>query len=580
MRLTRICILAFLTVTLSCAVSSAAETELALGKAEEGTLTAGKVQSYSVSLNPGDFVQLRVEPHGVELVLIAYGPGGAKMRGAKIGPEEDTFDFVADGAGRYHLEITPDEKSKEGSYSLTLKKVVSLADRLAPEKAKNESPRIATLHSAIESNPKEGASAFWEEVKKTGSPLIERLPDDDKNMLVTFLWRGAPDTRNVMLLWFPFTTQWPDDYRLTRIADSDIWYRTVKVDKRKRFIYRLVVNAPNLHASQEPAGGDTFPTIWAGSVIDPLNPNHWTADPADPDVPEHQGFSTVEMPDAPVQPWVAPRKGVPEGKVEKHSFSSALLKNEREIGVYLPPGYSKSAKPYGLLVLFDENAYLKNEKESLRVPTETILNNLISEKRIPPLVALFVDNAPGNARSRELPCNPQFADFLNFELVPWARRLYNVTTDPHQVVIGGSSYGGLAATYAGLRHSETFGNVLSQSGSYWWTPPKSASPFDFDSDAEPNWVAKQFIASPKLPLRFYLDAGSDEIDLSGQGKGILVPNRHLRDVLLAKGYQVHYQEFVGGHDYLSWRGTLADGLILLMGSTGTESAPHEASSKP
>jgi enterochelin esterase-like enzyme len=29
---------------------------------------------------------------------------------------------------------------------------------------------------------------------------------------------------------------------------------------------------------------------------------------------------------------------------------------------------------------------------------------------------------------------------------------------------------------------------------------------------------------------------------------------HLRDVLLAKGYQVHYQQFVSGHDGLSWRG--------------------------
>jgi enterochelin esterase-like enzyme len=50
-------------------------------------------------------------------------------------------------------------------------------------------------------------------------------------------------------------------------------------------------------------------------------------------------------------------------------------------------------------------------------------------------------------------------------------------------------------------------------------------------------------------------------------------------VLLAKGYEVHYQEFVGGHDYLSWRGTLADGLILLTGSAAPESA-HEAAAKP
>jgi len=37
--------------------------------------------------------------------------------------------------------------------------------------------------------------------------------------------------------------------------------------------------------------------------------------------------------------------------------------------------------------------------------------------------------------------------------------------------------------------------------------------------------------------------------------------------LLAKGYEVHYQQFVGGHDYLSWRGTFADGLIALIGTT-------------
>lgn len=48
-----------------------------------------------------------------------------------------------------------------------------------------------------------------------------------------------------------------------------------------------------------------------------------------------------------------------------------------------------------------------------------------------------------------------------------------------------------------------------------------------------------------------------------QGKSILLPNRHLRDVLLAKGYEVHYQEFAGWHTYLNWRGTLADDLIAI-----------------
>jgi enterochelin esterase family protein len=305
--------------------------------------------------------------------------------------------------------------------------------------------------------------------------------------------------------------------------------------------------------------------IAAAARPDPLNPKRWGVDARSVDAPEYQGTSIVEMPDAPAQPWLAEKPGVAAGQIETHQFRSALLKNEREISVYLPPGYSGTGKPYPVLVLFDGKAYLGGKNQIAAVPTPTILNNLISERRIPPIVALFIGNPPG-ARSRELPCNSLFADFLASELLPWAHGLYNFARDPRQTVVGGSSFGGLAATCAGLRHPETFGNILSQSGSFWWTPPKSNNSSDTEGDSEPNWVAKQFIASPKLPLRFYLDAGSEEVDFSGNGTSILLTTRNLRDVLLAKGYDVYFQEFAGGHDYLSWRGTLADGLILLMGN--------------
>jgi enterochelin esterase-like enzyme len=561
------------------------QSELAASKTEEGTIAAGSTATYTVVAHAGDFLTVRVDPHDSEITVVALNPNGEKERATKLGPEPDDFDFIAQNEGRYKLELSLEGKNKAATFTLTLKKSISLAERLAAPKAKNESPRMNALRAAIESGNQSAIPAFWQEIQKSGAPLIERAPGDDlkeqKELLVTFLWKGSAPTKNVLIVWFPFTMQSPLDYHLELIPNSDVWYRTLKVDARKRFIYRLAPNAPNFHAPGDEEG--LFPKIWAGSQIDPLNPNHWAADPSDPDVPEHQGFSAVEMPKAPAQPWGTRRKDVAEGKIERHKLPSALLKNEREVAVYLPAKYSKLTEPgYPLLLVFDENAYLKNDKETARVPTETILDNLIADKRIPPMVAVFIDNGPGNARSRELPCNDRFADFLNFELMPWVRRMYNVTNDPARVVVAGSSYGGLASTWVALRHPETFGNVLSQSGSYWWTPPKANN--EFDREAEPSWVAKQFIASPKLPIRFYMDAGSDEIDLSGKGNSILIPNRHLRDVLLAKGYQVHYQEFNGGHDYLSWRGTIADGLILLMGAT-SESVPraesqHESVHRP
>jgi len=557
--------------------SFASDVELALGKPLQGILSAGKAASFMVALNDGDFAQIKLEPHGIELVVITYDPSGSKFRGAKLGPDEGNFNFVAEQRGVYRLEVVASDKTKEGTCMITLEKIVTLAARLAPPKPVYESPRIKALRASVESGKQASVDAFWEEVKEKGAPLIESLAGDDKNMLVTFLWRGRPDTHNVFVVWFPYAAEGPDDFHMTRLGETDVWYKTVKVNKRKRFMYRLAPNVPRPYGPPEGSDDETFAVIGAAGSLDPLNPKRWAVDPQGVDLPRYQGFSVVEMPAAPVQPWVAVRKGVPAGTIERHQFKSTGLKNEREIAVYLPPGYSKTAKPYGLLVLFDEGAYLGDEKQVVLVPAPTILDNLISEHRIPPMIALLAGNAPG-ARNRELPCNPAFADFLNFELVPWARRSYNVTADPQQTVIGGSSYGGLAAAYAGLRHPETFGNILSQSGSFSWTPPKSGSPSDFDPDTEPNWLAKQFIASPRLPLRFYMDAGSDEVDLSGHGLYSLASGRNLRDVLLAKGYEVHFHEFEGGHDYLSWRGTLADGLILLMGHL--TSPQRESGGKP
>jgi hypothetical protein len=74
--------------------------------------------------------------------------------------------------------------------------------------------------------------------------------------------------------------------------------------------------------------------------------------------------------------------------------------------------FATRGERYPLLVVLDAGAYADY------VPVPKILDTLIAEKRIQPIVAVLVGNA---ARAQELTCSPAYADFLATELVPWMR---------------------------------------------------------------------------------------------------------------------------------------------------------------
>ena len=558
----RALLVVFCVVAVWSRATAAGELELKLGQVREVSLGPGQVQSFRVLLGDGDFVQIGVNPRGLALVVKSYDPSGKPFRGAELGPQEDKLNFVAEVPGAYRVEVAAVDKRATGAYTIALEKVVPLTARLEPPKPVAESRRIQALQVSIRRGEKESVNSFWGEVGKAGAPLIEPIAGDRDNMAVTFLWRGKPDTRNVMVLWIPYAGVAPDEYLMARLGETDVWYKTIKVDRKMRLTYTLAPNVGRLRPFSLGIDVDAITMTAAAARPDPLNPKRWRVDPKSVDAPEYRGNSVLEMPDAPPQPWVAQRPDVPAGRVEKHQYRSAALNNEREIAIYLPPQYSPQAEPYPLLVVFDEEEYLT------LVPTPTILDNLISEGRIPPVIALLVGNAADDARDRELLCNPGFTGALVTEVLPWAHGLYNFTSDPRQTVLAGSSLGGLGAACAGLWHPEAFGNVLAQSGAFHRAPPSASDAGDFST--EPNWLVRQFISSPRRPLRFYLDAGSAEFNATGGGDAILFCSRTLRDVLRAKGYEVHFREFAGGHDYLAWRGTLADGLIALMGDSAAK----------
>lgn len=420
---------------------------------------------------------------------------------------------------------------------------------------RDASPRIERLRKTLASGDT-NTDRFWSEIKVGGTPIVEPL--GAKHALVTFLWRGTPETRNVVVYLSDFGGVRPQDHMMRRLENSDVWFLTVRLPQNARFLYRLAPNDPLDNAF---LGG----LLGSNPQLDSLNSK-----------PFFGMGSIAELPGAPAQPWIVKNSNAPAGTVsDAHTISSKLLMRDRRVWVYTPPGYRPAGPPSDLIILFDGRMYIN------LMLAPTTLDNLIAAKRIAPAVAVFIENPP-QVRNEELFWNPTYADFLATEIMPWIRTNFNVSKDSRRVVIGGASGGGAGATYAALRHSSVFGNVLSQSAGFALSPERmkelaERSPGPDGTDrhiaeeiedravTEGGWLAKLFIAAPKLPIRFYMDVGAFEADFMGGGLGALEPNRHMRDVLLAKGYEVHYQQFVGGHDYINWRGTFADGVIALLG---------------
>jgi enterochelin esterase family protein len=123
----------------------------------------------------------------------------------------------------------------------------------------------------------------------------------------------------------------------------------------------------------------------------------------------------------------------------------------------------------------------------------------------------------------------------------------------------------MIAAYAALRRPDVFQRVLSLSGSYYWRPP---------GHAEFEWLPALFAREPKRPIRFYMAAGTLETVVSPTNAGhyMVGTNRHMRDVLVAKGYQLKYVEFYGVHSTFNWQDQLMPGLIYLLASKRGETA--------
>jgi len=422
------------------------------------------------------------------------------------------------------------------------------------------SPRIERLRRDIEGGDAGALDAFLQAVAADDAPLVEGIAGENHEVLVTFVWLGEPDTATVRVCNDDMLGATPADGAMARLGETDLWHKTYRLPADLRFEYVFAPDDPELAGHKY----ESWQAKAANRHLDPFNEKRYLI-PDDGEHPEWDDFfgpwsswvkreqSLAELPGAPPQPWVVERPDVPKGRVDKHRLESRILGNSRVVYVYTPHGYEAQTEAAGLLVLSDAWMY------RTIIPTPTILDNLIAERSIPPLVAVLVDHPTLDERMEELsfePQGPAFLSFITVELLRWLHERYRVATDPARSIVGGASNGGDTAARIAFGRPDLFGGVLSQSGTYGRSP---------SNDPEPESFARQVAASALLPIRFYLDAGSMETDPGKSGISILQGNRHLRDVLQAKGHKIRHVEFSGGHQPMCWQGTMGNALIWLTG---------------
>jgi enterochelin esterase family protein len=277
--------------------------------------------------------------------------------------------------------------------------------------------------------------------------------------------------------------------------------------------------------------------------------DHWLVDPLNP----HQqlgGFgpnSEVRLPG-----WVAPAHIARRPEVPRGTFGAPELVDSKKLGyavsvrVYVPAGKQRGRLP--ILYVTDGSDYWHDEMGGLT----TTLDNLIADRRIPPLVAVFVDAwdpkhevnrrkselVPTRSESPEPGETCRFCEFMADELAPRIEARFRIGRRG----ILGTSLGGLHAAYMGYRYPDRFRLLAIQS------PANERHP----------WLAEGIARARRLPAGVAIAVGHYE-------PSFLAGGRSLRDAFAARGVPVLHLESPDGHSWGHWRATVAPMLEYLYG---------------
>ena len=253
------------------------------------------------------------------------------------------------------------------------------------------------------------------------------------------------------------------------------------------------------------------------------------------------------------------------GNIQHHAaFQSRILENERDILVYLPPGYRRGKqRRYPVLYLHDgQNVFdAATAFGGVEWQVDETAQHLIRNRLIEPLIIvagsiemLWIRSNMGEERVHEytptrarLAVNGsapvisqgrlrQYGQFLVEELKPFIDRTYRTRPEKKFTGVGGSSLGGLASLILGFWFPEVFTRIAALSPSIWW------------DDCVVYRLIDEMEDRPRSSL-IWLDTGTNEEGWERAGG--------VRERLQERGWRLygdlHYLEIPGGeHSEAAW----------------------------
>ncbi len=264
-------------------------------------------------------------------------------------------------------------------------------------------------------------------------------------------------------------------------------------------------------------------------ITDPRNPNG--AAPGGPATLQGDA-SLLRMPEAKVVDHFRPRENVAKGTIETFEFASDILDNSRNVHVYLPAGYAQSESKYP--VLFAN--YGRGAKDFQAIPVT--LDNLIADKKIQPVIAVFVE-APNSFAEYARNQKDQHAQMYAEELVAMIDKKYRTIATRESRAIMGGDEGGYAAYYAAFKYPQVFANAASQSGHLM-------------PNAGGTELRELIASSDAKSMKLYQDWGVYDLNYNANLRWTDL-NRDFNKFLKEKGYEVGGGELSQGFGWASWR---------------------------